>query len=149
MLARRLTRSARNAIIGAVLSTALLGVSAVVGFQCGDGETWGVYVGGGALAVTWGEAMGGPFVRWTYPDGLEWRTFEPELLPIPVLRTFGTRGIVGVPLWPIPAALLARAFLAWRRCPRFGSGQCQRCGYDMTGNVSGICPECGRATAAK
>ena len=23
-------------------------------------------------------------------------------------------------------------------------GQCQQCGYDLTGNVSGRCPECGR-----
>ena len=23
------------------------------------------------------------------------------------------------------------------------SGQCASCGYDLTGNVSGICPECG------
>ena len=26
--------------------------------------------------------------------------------------------------------------------------QCSRCGYDLTGNVSGTCPECGAAVAA-
>ena len=26
---------------------------------------------------------------------------------------------------------------------RFGPNQCQSCGYDLTGNVSGVCPECG------
>ena len=26
---------------------------------------------------------------------------------------------------------------------RFPAGHCQRCGYDLTGNVSGVCPECG------
>jgi hypothetical protein len=25
-------------------------------------------------------------------------------------------------------------------------GQCPQCGYDLTGNVSGVCPECGEAT---
>lgn len=25
---------------------------------------------------------------------------------------------------------------------------CRECGYDLTGNVSGICPECGKATAS-
>lgn len=25
-------------------------------------------------------------------------------------------------------------------------GHCQRCGYDLTGNASGICPECGRSS---
>jgi hypothetical protein len=26
----------------------------------------------------------------------------------------------------------------------FPAGFCQRCGYDMRGNITGICPECGR-----
>jgi predicted amidophosphoribosyltransferase len=26
---------------------------------------------------------------------------------------------------------------------RIPPGHCQKCGYDLTGNVSGICPECG------
>jgi len=26
-------------------------------------------------------------------------------------------------------------------------GRCPACGYDLTGNVSGICPECGKPTA--
>jgi predicted amidophosphoribosyltransferase len=28
---------------------------------------------------------------------------------------------------------------------RFPSNCCERCEYDLTGNVSGICPECGTA----
>lgn len=28
-------------------------------------------------------------------------------------------------------------------------GHCRNCGYDLTGNVSGICPECGRAIDAR
>ena len=30
-----------------------------------------------------------------------------------------------------------------RRVQRYPSDQCQECGYDLTGNVSGVCPECG------
>jgi len=26
---------------------------------------------------------------------------------------------------------------------RIESGHCKKCGYDLTGNVSGVCPECG------
>lgn len=54
----------------------------------------------------------------------------------------------GLPNW-IPSVFLAlpTAYLFYffrdRRYPR---GHCQRCGYDLTGNVSGVCPECGRAT---
>ena len=33
----------------------------------------------------------------------------------------------------------------WGTAKRFPEGCCQRCGYDLRGNVSGRCPECGRA----
>ncbi len=29
----------------------------------------------------------------------------------------------------------------WRRCRK---GLCPACGYNLTGNVSGVCPECGK-----
>src|SRR5687767_2199488 len=35
--------------------------------------------------------------------------------------------------------LVARA----RRRRRLGAGQCVGCGYDLTANASGVCPECG------
>ena len=28
------------------------------------------------------------------------------------------------------------------------SGRCAECGYDLTGNVSGVCPECGTRRAS-
>ncbi len=43
----------------------------------------------------------------------------------------------GLALW---SALLAQTYI-WRR--RLATGICLRCGYNLTGNVSGICPECG------
>lgn len=30
--------------------------------------------------------------------------------------------------------------------PKYEAGQCRGCGYDLTGNQSGVCPECGRPT---
>jgi hypothetical protein len=39
-------------------------------------------------------------------------------------------------------ALLDRP--TWIKARRWDRGQCVRCGYDLTGNVSGVCPECGR-----
>jgi len=52
---------------------------------------------------------------------------------------------VVVPLW-IPMVVLGIAtFLVWRRYRRLPVGHCQGCGYDLTSNVSGVCPECGRS----
>jgi hypothetical protein len=34
--------------------------------------------------------------------------------------------------------------MAWRYRPRVPeASKCRRCGYDLRGNVSGVCPECG------
>ena len=56
-----------------------------------------------------------------------------------------TKGVraVGVPLWiPFLLVALPTAFL-WYLDRRIPPGHCQRCGYDLTGNVSGRCSECG------
>ena len=47
-----------------------------------------------------------------------------------------------VPLWmPLAVASLPTAIFWYRdRQPR--KGHCQSCGYNLTGNESGVCPEC-------
>jgi hypothetical protein len=53
---------------------------------------------------------------------------------------------VTVPLWtPFLLVAIPTAILWWRDRRRFRQGHCQHCGYDLTGNVSGVCPECGTA----
>lgn len=59
------------------------------------------------------------------------------------------RGIA-VPWWfaalvfgAFPAREARRLVLRWRRQ---SAGHCRSCGYDLTANVSGTCPECGRPT---
>jgi hypothetical protein len=55
---------------------------------------------------------------------------------------------VGVPFWllfipfvPYPAIVFIRG--PYRRYRRRKKGLCLKCGYNLTGNVSEICPECG------
>jgi len=47
----------------------------------------------------------------------------------------------------IPALIFMATygFLTWRYGPRPSDGavRCRQCGYNLTGNVSGVCPECG------
>lgn len=50
--------------------------------------------------------------------------------------------VVAFATWPI-LELLRGPVLRWRRTR---SGRCFECGYDLRGNQSGICPECGKAT---
>lgn len=53
-----------------------------------------------------------------------------------------------IPLWlPFLAIATPTALLWWRdrRPKRYPPGCCRQCGYDLTGNMSGRCPECGTA----
>ena len=54
-----------------------------------------------------------------------------------------------VPLWMLLVLLAAYPTIAFirgpmRRMRRRRKGLCVKCGYDLTGNVSGVCPECGQ-----
>lgn len=64
---------------------------------------------------------------------------------------------MAIPIWMVILALAAApvTWVAFRAPPfirrhsltarRLRRGLCIRCGYDLTGNVSGVCPECGAA----
>lgn len=56
---------------------------------------------------------------------------------------------LSVPLW-MPLALigLPTARLWWRDRRRGRAGCCAACGYDLTGNVTGRCSECGAEVGA-
>jgi hypothetical protein len=70
-----------------------------------------------------------------WPEGRFWFTY-PEV-------TYKVAWVAYLPLW-MPAAVFAALMLwmiPWRR--RRPPHHCKRCGYDLTGNISGLCPECG------
>lgn len=74
-----------------------------------------------------------------------------------LINIYQTRGISAFPDFNVheaaaPAWFLAlltallpswRAIRHWRNIRQKNSGRCRRCGYDLTANISGVCPECG------
>ena len=60
--------------------------------------------------------------------------------------TYPSAVTLWAPVWMLIVIVLPpTVYLFWRdrRHPR---GHCQECGYDLKGNVSGVCPECGKPT---
>ena len=69
-------------------------------------------------------------------------------------RTPTPNGILRFPVWCVVALLFVfpiRSILRgpWMRHLRRRRGRCTTCGYDLTGNVSGVCPECGLALVGR
>jgi hypothetical protein len=50
---------------------------------------------------------------------------------------------------PSAAVLIAGIAAIWPRGRKRSLRYCRQCGYDLTGNVSGVCPECGTALPPK
>lgn len=70
-------------------------------------------------------------------------------VPVGPGASFSVRAI-GVPHWlvagsfaALPLGWLRRALKRRRARHRRAAGQCLECGYNLTGNTSGTCPECG------
>lgn len=88
----------------------------------------------------------GPVDLWTGARLPMFRGFDEETgqLTIGTSRTYWLQ----CPIWLLPAlfapfptfALIRGPVRRWRRRRR---GLCVGCGYNLTGNVSGVCPECG------
>lgn len=79
------------------------------------------------------------FCAWKESSGLD------EILA-PGLDEGYTCTFVTLPIGFLTALLAFLILLAWIRTRRkFTKDLCVSCGYDLKGNVSGICPECGTA----
>ena len=101
----------------------------------------------GSLDYFWGNTK---HIAWGGNRGLQSRpmTTMPSAAWWPPVSAISNPKImlsVRVRIWMIFALLASLTFFGWyldRRRPARGHRRC-RCGYDLTGNVSGRCPECG------
>jgi hypothetical protein len=101
-----------------------------------------VYIAGGALQWSWA------FQR---PVGLDpgWKAYRlPEHMSattpwLPRFVTNATASHATLPLWPALLTALAVTAYLFGRDRRIPPHHCQNCRYNLTGNTSGTCPECG------
>jgi hypothetical protein len=82
-------------------------------------------------------------------DGVHIRVIGFSLYTRPTTTT--APRLIAVPLW-FPT-ILSLIVPVWRAVPRRNGNDpghddgCHHCSYDLTGNVSGVCPECGEKIA--
>jgi len=113
-----------------------------------------------AVVALWVQSQIRP-VLWVWPWDSHWQ-FESTQAELRIIhqipRAPGLTAYMSayetvlVPYWflaCIAAAGIAPRFLPYlsrrRRKARAGLNLCSRCDYDLTGNVSGVCPECGHS----
>lgn len=112
-----------------------------------DGTRLTVYIAGGVATFEDNRGTGMRATNVAYgakPFGMfdrQWPSFRPFHL------WFRDRNSTSVPLSVISGAFFVPwlvLFVTTRK--RIPPGHCKRCGYNLTGNTSGTCPECGTTT---
>lgn len=51
--------------------------------------------------------------------------------------------LVGIPMWSLVLVTGGPCARLWYRDRRRAPERCAKCGYDLRGSVTGVCPECG------
>lgn len=112
-----------------------------------NGNNWKLVIGAGAIGIIWGEPPGWPN-KFGYDLGLWWemrREYDDGILLLfPDIERLMNWHSIAIPLWPIALAALYIVVRNGRRlCRAKQIRNCYVCYYDLRGNVSGRCPECG------
>lgn len=120
-----------------------------------------IYISRGSLGVTWVEgqswfATGTSTVAYSNRSP-NWSLFPSTTNALwsnwkiwPALEKNGKFHTGTIPLWILFVLIAVPSAIAlWRTRRLAVAGHCTRCGYNLTGNTTGRCPECGANTACR
>ena len=143
----------RFKVIGLVLSIMMLGAWVFSVMYASNytppGTQWTISIGFGRIVfgddhLNSGWTCAPIYPYWKhYAEKLPWTEFSRHWLGFG-LPSKSFDGTLQAPAWLFVVAVgFPTSLLWWRDRPK--AGFCRICKYDLTGNVSGICPECGTA----
>lgn len=141
----RLTRFARVSVLVASITTILLWlISSVAYVRLPYVPSRAVAIGSGSFIHHKGVSNAGTpltfMAHWIPTTRLLGDWGSSELF----LRKGKSSASSFISIWPLVIALVIPTALLWLFVPRqYPAGHCQNCGYNLTGNTSGVCPECG------
>jgi hypothetical protein len=141
---RRIAKWTGTSMLAAILALYMLNTGWLVESNTRQLAVFGSY---GGIESTW--ALTNSVGHWRSP-GMRLMPNWPGVAgcwrysALPRYSTTPCFATLSIPLW-LPLALVGTptAWL-WLRDRRSKPGHCQRCGYDLTGNISHVCPECGQ-----
>ena len=118
-----------------------------IGVSFGDGSSYDVRAAAGAVQIMTGPLPDYP--DWgEYTKGFDCRirtTWSEQVFYfLPEKRIIGSVYIFLIPIWWLGLPFMLYSLVAFLPDTRRPANACQYCGYNLTGNVSGICPECGK-----
>jgi len=106
----------------------------------GGGQVGWAMFGHGKLQKQYGPIIGRTYTiyHWPHPaHNLGYAVHEAKILDLPIWMMLLVIPLLSI--YPLYALTTGPLRLRYRR----KKGLCLRCGYNLTGNVSGVCPECG------
>ena len=145
----------RAKIIGLVLSILMLGVWVFsvmfVASYVSPRSQWGIAIADGQInfsryiSITTSSGVSvGPSYAWETPQ-MSWTEVASSWLGFNLPGKYSP-GRFHIPIWLLVVAVGFPTAVLWWRDRRPKAGSCMACKYDLTGNVSGTCPECGTRT---
>ncbi len=143
-MTRRPSRARRIAKWGGLVVCALVAVAWMISLRPAGGLSgygWPnlmVAASHGEIILVRGLPLRGPLHSDKNQTGVEW-------LPHWRFDMNARTQFITLPFWLLFLLATIPTVILFRR-DRIPPGHCQRCGYNLTGNVSGRCPECGCTT---
>ena len=137
----RVGRFARGVVLTLCLLVAAAWVTSLFVGVMRVGANHIVYVESGALWAEDHESFSGALAR---RGQTWWQVYSARRRYVAWMPELSGQLAPRIPLWILLLIFALPTAYLWYRDRRPPPGHCRRCGYNLTGNVSGVCPECGQ-----